>query len=307
MAWEFAEIPEVVIDHVRTIFAAANDRVSRTIDSHPSIHEEALDQLLIMELTATPPVFFAEQQIGLAIESHWLGGRWMWRRWEIADIAFFVILRRRGHLQMRKVVLLQTKRLYSREVSVNELEPEDYEIGIGRLADRTDPILPLSKRRQFTFDGDCVYGAMRAGHHQINAIDSYAEERGIPVYYGLYNPTSLPFSAQYPALVGTVATADNLVGCRVLSSDFVHDVIGNLAVGQAPTVNSLLKTLLRSDDANAFRGWRLENFVADEVLRCRQGRLFEDATDPNLRALLYSRSAPIMAAITMTIDLGTEG
>ena len=51
------------------------------------------------------------------------------------------------------------------------------------------------------------------------------------------------------------------------------------------------------------RGWRLERFVADEVLRCREGRLFDDTTDPNLRALFYARSAPITAAIVMTVDI----
>ncbi|PBB23276.1 MULTISPECIES: hypothetical protein [unclassified Mesorhizobium] len=308
MTFGFPDIPSVVIEYVRGVFAAANDKVSRAMDAHPSMHEESLDHLLIMELTAAPPAFFANERIGVAIESHWLGGRHMWRRWEIADIAFFVVLRRQGHLQMRKVALLQTKRLYSREVPVHELERADWEIGIGRIADRTDPSRPLSTQRRFTFDDTCVYGAMRAGDHQIEAIDNYFDDRGIPVYYGLYNPTSLPFSAQYPALAGAVPAAVNRVGCRVLKSDLVHGVLTSLTDGQAPTAGSLTVSLpIDPADAGSFRGWRLERFVADEVLRCREGRLFEDATDPNLRNLLYARSAPIQAAITITIDLGKEG
>lgn len=39
----FADIPEVVIDYVRQVFAAANDRVSRKMSDHPSMHEESLD------------------------------------------------------------------------------------------------------------------------------------------------------------------------------------------------------------------------------------------------------------------------
>lgn len=39
----FNNIPEVVIDYVRRVFAAANDRVSRRISEHLSMHEESLD------------------------------------------------------------------------------------------------------------------------------------------------------------------------------------------------------------------------------------------------------------------------
>ncbi len=306
MTLAFANIPAVVIDYVRVTFAAANDKVSRTMDVHPSMHEESLDHILIQELTAAPPAFFANEQIGVAIESHWLGGRWMWHRWEIADIAIFIILRRRGHLQVRKVALLQTKRLYSQEIPVAELDEAEYRIGIGRIADRTDPLRPLSAQRRFGFDGASVYGALRAGNHQIAAIEEYFDARHIPVFYGLYNPTSIPFSAMYPAPAGGSLASTNQIGCRVLPSDLVHGVVAQLSDGQAPTLDSLSARQIDPNDPLSIYGWRLEHFVADEVLKCRQGRLFEDADDENLRRLLYARSAPIQAAITITVDIGGE-
>jgi len=171
----FSDIPEVVIDYVRERFAVANAKVTRTLETQPSMYEETLDHLLVMELTASPPVFFAAEQIGLSIESHCLGSRWMYGRWEIADIAFFITLRQRGRLEARKVALLQTKRLYSKEIDVAELEDADYRIGIGRLADRIDPQVPLSQPRWFSFDADSVYGAMRAGHEQVQRIDAIWE------------------------------------------------------------------------------------------------------------------------------------
>jgi hypothetical protein len=60
-------------------------------------------------------------------------------------------------------------------------------------------------------------------------------------------------------------------------------------------------------DRYGVHGWRLEAFVANEVLRCRQGRIFEEAQHPDLRALLYDRTAPIAAAIAITLDLPGEG
>lgn len=303
MTFGFANIPPAVIDFIRATFAAANDKVSRTLDVHPSMHEESLDHILIQELSAAPPVFFANEQVGVAIESHWLGGRWMWHRWEIADIALFIILRRRGHLQVRKVALLQTKRLYSREITVATMDEAEYRIGIGRIADRTDPLRPISTQRQFTFDGSSLYGAIRAGEHQIEAIEEYFDARGIPIYYGFYNPTTLPFSSMYPASAGAAPATTNIVGCRILPSDAVHAVVAKLAANQSPTFDSLSVGQPHADDPHSNHGWRLEHFVADEVLRCREGRLFEDADDENLRRLLYARSAPIQAAITITVDI----
>ena len=60
-------------------------------------------------------------------------------------------------------------------------------------------------------------------------------------------------------------------------------------------------------DSFGTHGWRIEAFVADELLRCRQGRLFEDAQDTVLSGLLYGRTAPIAAAILVTIDLPGGG
>jgi hypothetical protein len=53
-------------------------------------------------------------------------------------------------------------------------------------------------------------------------------------------------------------------------------------------------------------GWRLEAFIADEVMRCREGRLFERPDDSDLYELLYERTAPIASLIQIGIDLPGE-
>lgn len=304
----FADIPEVVINYVRSVFAAANEKVSRSLTDHPSMHEEMLDQTLITELTVAPHAVFAEEQAAVVIESHWLGGRRMYGRWEIADIALLILLRRAGHLEQRKVALFQTKRLYSREIGIQPLDKSDYIIGIGRLGDRTDRIVPLGSQRAFSFTDTCVYGAMHAAAEQVTRIDNYALEKGIPVFYAFYNPVQLPYSALYPAACGQGAGPPNTLGCRVQSAADVHRKLEGLPSGQAPSLASLrLPSPTTVQDAFAASGWRLENFVADEVLRCRQGALFTGSDDTNLEALFYARSAPITAAIAITIDIGGRG
>ena len=51
------------------------------------MREPMLDQILVTELSAAPSALFATQQVSLNIEIHWLGGRSIYHRWEIADIA----------------------------------------------------------------------------------------------------------------------------------------------------------------------------------------------------------------------------
>lgn len=257
-------------------------------------------------------LFFAAENAAVQIETHWLGGRWMWRRWEIADIAIFIILRRSGHLDSRKVALLQTKRLYSREIPVVGLSQDDYIIGVGRIADRTDPSVPLSRPRSFTFDVNCRYNALRHGagpepddESQPDRIDHYTARSGIPVYYGFYNLPELPIVATYPHNSTTPTPAQNIVGNRIQPAPAVHAVLAGLTTGNAPTVADLTSSSQFDDkDRSSHLGWRLENFIADEVMRCREGRLFTDQSDQRLSALLYRRSAPLASAISITIDLG---
>lgn len=146
---------------------------------------------------------------------------------------------------------------------------------------------------------------MHAGAQQIGRIDKYVQERHIPVFYAFYNPVALPYSASYPPSDGRGVELSNAIGCRVQGAGDVHGRLGSLPAGQAPTIASLRSPLpTTSDDAFIASGWRLEAFIADEVLRCRKGALFEKHHDPNLDELFYGRSAPITAAIAITIDIG---
>jgi hypothetical protein len=304
----FSSLPQVVIDYVRDVFARANDKMARALIDQPALHEPTLDNLLILELTVSPPAFFAREQVAVSIETHWLGGRWMYDRFEIADIALFITLRRQGQLGERKVALLQTKRLYSRDIPVADLDDADFAIGIGRLVDRAEPLRPLTQQRAFSFTPASTYDATASGHEQIGRIDAYMKAQGIPVFYGLYNPLVVPFQGVSPAAPGATGHLPNSTGCRILPAGLVHNVMNTLPLGRSPSFADLtLAAPIDSGDADSAHGWRLERFVADEVLRCRQGRLFDQTMDPNLDALLYRRTAPITAAIQVTIDFAPGG
>lgn len=299
----FPRLPEDVIEAARVAFSDANDRVSQLLIRQPAMHEEGLDFHLVSRLDEFGAQIL-KSGTALVIETHWLGGRRHWGRWEISDIAIVIAVRVQGGLVARKVALLQTKRLYSKEIPVEEIDRSDYEIGIGRLVDRTDKLMPLFKQRKFSFTDQCVYGAMSSGSEQVRRIDEYVAQRGIPVYYGLYNPPSVPSSGLHPETGRILPLEENEVGCRVLKREEVNDILGDLPVGSSPSFVALQNPNRKSAfDPFAVHGWRLETFVADEVMRCREGRLFEDAQDEDLASLLYRRSAPITAAIVMTVDI----
>jgi len=305
----FDQIPEAAINFVREVFGEANDSVTAVLASHPSMHEETLDHQLVMKSVAVPATFFAKENVAVEIETHWLGGRRHFGRWEIADIAIFVLLRKNGVLIEQKVALLQTKRLYSKEIPVTELDDSDYVIGIARLSQRTDPLVPLTRQRAFSFSDDCVYGAMASGSQQVRHINEYIKKQRIPVFYNFYNPPQIPCSSLYPASAGAPFDFDNSLGCRVLRSTDAHDALANVVSGKPPTFKEMAVAVRGEEkrDKYSAHGWRLETFVADEVLRCREGRLFKDSDDQDLAILLGGRTAPIQSAISITIDLGTDG
>lgn len=299
----FPVLPEDVIDAARKAFASANDHVSELLMRQPSMHEEGLDFHLVSKLDEVGPVL-VPSGAALAIETHWLGGRRHWGRWEISDIALLISVRIQGGLVARKVALLQTKRLYSREVPVEAADRTDYEIGIGRLFDRTDPAVPLFQQRQFSFADKCVYGALTAGSEQTQNIDSYVKARGVPVYYALYNPPKVPSKGLLPRMRSDAAPDENEVGCRVLRREEVHSVLDGVPMGSPPSFEDLASPERVSKfDPFSTHGWRLETFVADEVMRCKEGRVFDRAQDEILDNLLYGRTAPIAAAVVLTVDL----
>lgn len=301
----FGSIPQEVIDFIRDIFARANNKVATALTMQPSYPEESLDNLLVNELAAVPPAFFAKSRAGVVLESHWLGKRHMYDSWEVADIAFQISVRIAGKLIARKVTLLQTKRLYARELAGTELEEYDYYVGIGRLFDKGDSV-PLYPQRTFHFKPDCKYEMLVAEARQVKSIDRYAVSRQIEVFYGLYNPLTVPFTGKYPWDSTNAPPSTNTVGCRVIPSTDVHGVLAKKAKGKAVTYDELTFAKYYKDDGVSGHGWRLENFIADEVMKCRRGRLFTQNFDEDMRALLYGRTGPISSAIAITIDLASD-
>jgi hypothetical protein len=298
-------IPTEVTAWIKSVFAEVNQRTSAKLTRIPNVHESSLDMTLIEQLSHYAAPFRFPSAWLVRLETHYLGGPRYWGTWEIADIGVLVVFRRKGVVQYTKIALLQSKRLYPIEAKAPaEDHVLDYETGFGRLLEAEQEFKSAIKPRTFTFSEDSRYRALEYGGDQYKAILKYSHDNKIPVHYLFHNPVTLPSQSRLPAeanSVGTDSEACN-VGCRVVGAATLDERLdtANLKKLENPSFAQVRWRIVSLDDAC----WRLEYFVADLVMGCREG--YRGGTnpmeDPGLLRVFSRRSGPISAAISITID-----
>jgi hypothetical protein len=300
------QIPEDVVAWFRGVFAETNRRVCERLVNLPNIRETSLDDGLIEALIPEAAPTLLSSGAIVRMDTHNVGGllrfgwpRWeppFMRRWETADIAILVFVYRRETLIAKKIGLLQSKRLYPENNDVEDDEDEfDVAWGMNRFIRREDTQAIGTLHSQFSFSEDSIYGAMRAGSHQVQTIETLNRDFGKAVYYLLYNPHEIPVSISYP-LKEKIRLDPPAIGCRVLDADHVHQALVEIKEGNSPTY----ATLLRSASAS---NWRLETWAADLLLTCQVGEQFDASRDEQVRYFLERRTGPIGAALAVSITL----
>jgi hypothetical protein len=188
-----------------------------------------------------------------------------------------LFFRRAGVLERSKVALLQSKRLYPTNNTVQEEDRVDYEIGFARIADPESLQRSVAVQAEFQFDETCVYGALLANSDQVKAIADYQKKNKTPVYYQLYNPWRTPFTQRIPVSKFARPSGELSLGTRVIPAPEVHKLLASFVDRQKPTL-ALLKAL----SADAPYGWSLEHFVADLLVGCVEGSLFKDISEERI-------------------------
>lgn len=268
-------IPSEVIDWARTVFGACNEETSALLTRVPNISEESLDHQFIAKLGEfSIPRAVAGGWV-VDVETHFLGGGRHFGRWEVADLGIIVRVRDPSGVRFRKVALLQSKRLYPLRGGVREETASDFITGFARLDDPEDELVSIQRRRTYNFTPKSRYREIDRHGRQIGVIDSYVRDAGLSVYYHLYNPWQVPATQRVP--VSDYARPEGLpeLGSRVIPAELVHDVLHGIS-HREPTLGEIGEI----KDVPRF-GWRLESFVADELLGCRQGDSFRVAAMPD--------------------------
>ncbi len=284
---------------VRGVFGGVNRQVSETLSLIPTHHEPELDMQFIAALNRAPAVADVSGWT-VYIQTHFLGGRRHFYNWEVADIGLLVIFRNRGKVLRIKVGLLQSKRLYPREVREIPDHRKRIEIGFATLLENPEAFRTLASGRTFSFTTDSEYMAIIKDGHQHRVLSNYEKMSGIPIYYLLYNPVKLPWSATVPT-VKFPQMPPIKVGCRIIRAQLLHSALADEAAGYHPSYTDVASLSVPFNGLHK-GGWALEHFVADEMLRCHEGHIASGETDHALERLFYNRTGPISAAIAVTIE-----
>jgi hypothetical protein len=297
-------LPQDVLDYIYELFQSANDRVAAKMDRMPTIHEEHLDFTLVEALSEGMGPHLLPSSTVVDIDIHFLGSGWHWERWEVADLGMLVTFRRAGRLLRTKSVLLQSKRLYPVEAEFVEDRGLTRHGGYGSLLNRSE--MTASVPRSFHFNDNCRYKALQVGDDQWRAIEGYESHFGIPVHYLLYHPSELPHQQTIPVRIPVLPRATpSPLASRVLRAAELRARAAGQPRNSAPSYADLSR--------GASLGWRLQEFVRDEVLTCREGYVSDHPqVDEGLNRVFTQRGAPIAAAIRIDIDLpeeaaGTQG
>lgn len=297
-------LPKEVVDWIRNVFAIAGRNAASKLAANPNAHEPWIDFSIIETLQKFSTPYRVADGWNVLLDTHWLGGYPMYRRWEIADFGILVMFASGGKLVRSKIGLLQSKRLYSTGTKQESPESiyEYYQHGFGRMFLSDDKIVESLNPKVFSFDDNSAYEALKKDDEQWVAIEKYEEQKEIPVYYLLYNPSELPVDVKLPHV--TIAPdLDDLVGCRVVPSKHIRKMMSKASKGDSPTFADLRNKLESPFKRAPHRvGWRLEYFIADLLIQCRTGRITDIRADDGLFAAFYQRSRPIQAAISIVID-----
>jgi len=292
-------LPQDLLDWFRDVFAGCNDRLARKISLVPNAPEPSLDMTFVEYFSEYgAPVRFSSGWT-VRVDTHFLGGlRHFYGKWEIADIGLLVHYRKGGSLVQSKAAVFQSKRLYPEGISVREDIREDYEIGFGRLADPEDVRLPLHLACTYRFDTDSRYAALLAHDRQYKDIRSYIHKNKIPVFYQFYGPVILPLELTFPFPADGIPIPTTQFGTRILPSRMVIDLLKPKPENYAPSV----KDLDAINGQNSEFGWRLEEFVAEHLLSCKEGYRYTDIRDEEIFRLFNRRAGPIAAAVAFSIE-----
>lgn len=292
--------PPEVHRYVSSVFRKANRRVCEKIARVPNCSEPSLDQTLIEQLSQYSGPRVVAPGWAVRLDIHYLGGLRHFYGWEIADIGVLVFAKQGSSVVAKKTALLQSKRLYPNTGGVTEESPEDYQIGFGGLLPSAGSAKSLALAHNFQFTTNSKYKAFKVADEQYQAIETYEDKNKLDVHYLLYNPWVLDTSYGFPSVSDVRLGRAGNGGCRVVPAKALREGLSSKPNGHSPTFSEIALSMKSLSKNSA--GWRLENFVSDLLLKCKQGNLFESLDQENIFALFNRRSGPIAAAVAVTVE-----
>jgi len=296
------QIPQKILHFVKAHLANCNQQTAHSLSVFPGIREESLDSNFIAYFAKNPGPFKFDNNWTVRFEAHFIGGERHYHTWEVADIGLMVIFRKNGNIIQSKLAFLQSKKLYA-----NPLTPRRRDIynrmGMGKLLETVEEHNELIKYRTLYFDEQSKYKAFKKDSEQQQAMSAFSKRFQLEMYYLFYNPLELPYTVTSPVDI-VPDIVDNEIGCRVVPKQYLDKALTVQSKNHSPSYGEIKYML----DGNFLEdehtcGWRLEFFIVDLVMQCKEGLIDDSPNFETLQELLRRKSSPIAAALSITIDL----
>jgi len=126
---------------------------------------------------------------------------------------------------------------------------------------------------------------------------------GTDMFYSFYNPIEIPHSIKMP-LEEIPELGENHIGCRVVSKKELDIALKKFNKGYSPSYNDL-KDLLPEESMGIQMqaGWRLEDFAAELMLKCKVGLIDDSDNYESLMILMNQKQRPMSCALSLTFDV----
>ena len=296
------QIPESIKKWVKEQFENCNSQLAYDLSIFPGIREESLDNNFISYFSRIPGPFKFVSNWTIRIDAHFIGGGKHYYNWEVADIGLMLIFRRNGQIIRSKMAFLQSKKLYPASVKFVSQDPY-MRMGMGRLLVTESEHQEIVKPKLAKFEERSKYKAFKKDSEQQKAMSSFQEKFQIHMYYLFYNPLVIPYEIESP-LRDRPDMAENRVGCRVIKKDVLDEALKIHDSKYTPSYGDL-KYMLQGDhlDDSHEGGWRLEYFIADLMLECKEGLIDDSPNFETLYEIMSRKSSPIAASLAITFDL----
>ncbi len=296
------QIPTEIFDFLKDHFAKCNDQLAYDLSIFPGIREESLDNNFISYFSRVPGPFKFDPNWTIRIDAHFIGGGRHYYTWEVADIGLMIIFRKKGKIIRSKLAFLQSKKLYADAIKPLERDPY-HRMGMGKLLVTEDEHREFVKKRLISFEEKSKYKAFKKESEQQEAMSSFERRFKVDMYYLFYNTMVLPHQIETP-LEQRPEIEKNLIGCRVIKKSFLDEALKIHGKNYTPSYGDI-KYMLPGEyiQPEHEAGWRLEYFVIDLMLKCKEGLIDDSPNFESLQALLSQKSNPISAALSVTIDL----
>jgi hypothetical protein len=134
-------------------------------------------------------------------------------------------------------------------------------------------------------------------------MQSFQQKFGMKMYYLLYNPVKIPHQIKMP-LTERPNLGGNPIGARIIPKNDLDEALKTFDKEHHPSYGDI-KYMLEGDfkEKNHSGGWRLEYFIADLMLQCKEGIIDDSPNFEKMLGFMNDKRSPMSSSLSVTFDM----